>query len=123
MTLWESFNMSICIDKKTLGETIRQYIKDLGYKQVEVCKLTGLSPSRLSNYLSGAREPDFATLCKSADALGVSLDDLRNGDNQRKHELILQAVKEGNAQCTLIIKTMHGTLKREVGSEIILAEI
>jgi transcriptional regulator with XRE-family HTH domain len=49
-----------------LGIRLRTAIKHKGVKQIEVCKAVGLSPSRLSNYLSGSREPDFNTLCRVA---------------------------------------------------------
>ena len=64
-----------------LGKKIRKLIKDTGAKQIDVCRAVGLSPSRLSNYLSGSREPDFETLGKICDFLGVRMDDLRKDDN------------------------------------------
>jgi len=57
----------------TTGEKIRQLIKAKGWKQIDVCRAIGLSASRLSNYLSDAREPDIALLAKIAKVLGVGL--------------------------------------------------
>ena len=43
-------------------------------KQIDVCKALGLSPSRLSNYLSGNRMPSIEILSNFSAYLGVSLD-------------------------------------------------
>ena len=56
-----------------LAEKIRDLISKNGMKQADVCKGLGLSPSRLSNYLSGSREPDLDTLSRLARFLGVGL--------------------------------------------------
>jgi transcriptional regulator with XRE-family HTH domain len=64
-----------------LGDKIRKLIKRKGIKQVDVCRAVGLSPSRLSNYLSGSREPDLETLSRIARFLEVKLDYFAYGDN------------------------------------------
>ncbi|ADD69011.1 transcriptional regulator, XRE family [Denitrovibrio acetiphilus DSM 12809] len=64
-----------------LGNKIRKLIKRKGIKQVDVCRAVGLSPSRLSNYLSGSREPDLETLSRIARFLEVKLDYFAYGDN------------------------------------------
>jgi len=64
-----------------LGDKIRKLIKRKGIKQVDVCRAVGLSPSRLSNYLSGSREPDLETLSRIAKFLEVKLDYFAYGDN------------------------------------------
>lgn len=63
-----------------LGKKIRKLIKRKGIKQVDVCRAVGLSPSRLSNYLSGSREPDLETLSRIARFLEVKLDYFAYGD-------------------------------------------
>lgn len=60
-------------DLNSTGSRIRALIKKNGIKQVEVCRAIGLSPSRLSNYLSNSREPDIDTLSKIARFLKVRL--------------------------------------------------
>ena len=92
-----------------LGRILRENISGKGFKQVQICKNTGLSPSRLSNYLSGTREPDFATLCMIVDAIGITLNDIREADIRSKQEKMLQEVMDGNADCCMIVKTIHGT--------------
>jgi len=65
-------------DPKTcaLGAKIKSEIKRKGIKQAEFAKVLGLTPSRLSNYITGARLPDIFILSQIAGALGMSLDNL-----------------------------------------------
>lgn len=58
----------------TTSERMRTLIKEKGMKQIDVCKAVGLSPSRLSNYLSGNRMPSIEILSNFSAYLGVSLD-------------------------------------------------
>ena len=58
----------------TTSERMRTLIKEKGMKQIDVCKALGLSPSRLSNYLSGNRMPSIEILSSLSAYLGVSLD-------------------------------------------------
>lgn len=58
----------------TTSERMRTLIKEKGMKQIDVCKALGLSPSRLSNYLSGNRMPSIEILSNFSAYLGVSLD-------------------------------------------------
>lgn len=57
-----------------IGTKIKTLLRLRGKKQVELCRALGLSPSRLSNYISGSREPDLETLSKIANYLGKPLD-------------------------------------------------
>jgi len=63
-----------------IGERMRRLIKRRGLKQIEVCRAVSLSPSRLSNYLSGSREPDLETLSRIARFLDVKIDYFAYGD-------------------------------------------
>jgi transcriptional regulator with XRE-family HTH domain len=59
-----------------LGGRIREEIKRTGQSQLEFAAKLGISASRLSNYVTGARLPDIFTLNSIADLLGVTLDSL-----------------------------------------------
>lgn len=52
-----------------------------GLTQVELAKALGLSRSRLNNYESGLREPDFDTVALFADYFGVTFDYLFGRDS------------------------------------------
>lgn len=56
-----------------LGERIKHLILSKGYRQADVASKLGVSPSRLSNYITGVRMPDFFMLCRIAFLLGVSV--------------------------------------------------
>jgi len=76
-----------------LGNKIRKLIKRKGIKQVDVCRAVGLSPSRLSNYLSGSREPDLETLSRIARFLEVKLDYFAYGDNIKNTKETGESIK------------------------------
>lgn len=77
-----------------LGDKIRKLIKKKGIKQIEVCRAVGLSPSRLSNYLSGSREPDLETLSRVARFLEVKLDYFAYGDSVKNTKEIGENIKK-----------------------------
>ncbi|MBQ3033819.1 MAG: helix-turn-helix transcriptional regulator [Deferribacterales bacterium] len=59
-----------------LGKRLRKFIRNLKVKQVELAEHLGISPSRLSNYLSDKREPDFVMLIEMVKYLGTDLNTL-----------------------------------------------
>jgi transcriptional regulator with XRE-family HTH domain len=89
-----------------IGEKLRRLIKRKGIKQVEVCRAVGLSPSRLSNYLSGSREPDLETLSKIARFLEVKLDYFAFGDSIKNTREIGERIKK--------IREMRGLTKKDL---------
>lgn len=89
-----------------IGEKLRRLIKRKGIKQVEVCRAVGLSPSRLSNYLSGSREPDLETLSKVARFLDVKLDYFAFGDSIKNTKEIGERIKK--------IREMRGLSKKDL---------
>lgn len=56
-----------------IGKKLKELIKERNIKQIKLAKYVGISPSRLSNYLSDKREPDLEMLAKMAKYLGVDL--------------------------------------------------
>lgn len=89
-----------------IGEKLRRLIKRKGIKQVEVCRAVGLSPSRLSNYLSGSREPDLETLSRIARFLEVKLDYFAFGDSIKNTKEIGEKIKK--------IREMRGLSKKDL---------
>ncbi|MGD9809367.1 MAG: helix-turn-helix domain-containing protein [Deferribacterales bacterium] len=59
-----------------LGAKIKAEIKRKGVTQAEFAEVLGLTPSRLSNYITGARLPDVFMLSRIAGALGLTVDHL-----------------------------------------------
>ncbi|WP_022852064.1 helix-turn-helix transcriptional regulator [Limisalsivibrio acetivorans] len=89
-----------------IGEKLRRLIKRKGIKQVDVCRAVGLSPSRLSNYLSGSREPDLETLSKIARFLEVKLDYFAYGDTIKNNREIGERIKK--------VREMRGLSKKDL---------
>ena len=56
-----------------IGKKLKELIKQQNIKQIKLAKYVGISPSRLSNYLSDKREPDLDMLAKMAKYLNVDL--------------------------------------------------
>ncbi|MDR2869534.1 MAG: helix-turn-helix transcriptional regulator [Deferribacteraceae bacterium] len=56
-----------------IGKKLKELIKKRNIKQIVLAKHVGISPSRLSNYLSDKREPDLDMLAKMAKFLGKDL--------------------------------------------------
>lgn len=56
-----------------IGKKLKELIRQRGIKQVELARYVGISPSRLSNYLSDKREPDLEMLARMAKFMSVDL--------------------------------------------------
>lgn len=97
----------------TLGQKIRGYIREAGIKQIYVCKALNLSPSRLSNYLSDSREPDFETLGKICDLLGIKVDDLRKDKPETDYiGEAITALTESEEFPVIVIRGNDGKIHR-----------
>lgn len=62
--------------KPAVGARLREAIEARGITQAEAARRVGIGATRLSNYLSGFREADYATLAKMCRAFGVTPDEL-----------------------------------------------
>lgn len=60
------------------GRRLTARITELGLTQTDVCKLTGISNSHLSQCMRGDHMPGAYNVAKLAKALGVTTDDLIN---------------------------------------------
>ncbi len=66
---------------QSVANVLKVRMITIGMKQNELSERLGISQSRVSNYLNGKSEPDFHTLSKMAEYLGISLNDLvRNAE-------------------------------------------
>lgn len=55
-----------------LGERLRSRARQLGLSDAEVARRLGLSQPRYAHYVSGTREPDYATFARICRALAIS---------------------------------------------------
>lgn len=60
-------------------------LKEKGMSIYRLSKITGIPDNTLRNYRSKHSDPSFTNACKIADALNISLDELRDGGEQNKH--------------------------------------
>ncbi len=63
---------------------LRQRTAELGISHAEAARRSGLSERRFSNYVSGIREPDLATLVRIAEALQTTPDVLLGVAEKKK---------------------------------------
>lgn len=60
------------IDKPSVGELIALYLENLGMSKKELAKNIGVSPSRVSDYISGRAEPTLKVARVLCDNLGMT---------------------------------------------------
>jgi transcriptional regulator with XRE-family HTH domain len=65
----------------SIGARILTRLKQLGLKQADLCRDTGLSTTAISQYCTDKRIPDTASLYKIAVALKTPMEWLLTGDN------------------------------------------
>jgi transcriptional regulator with XRE-family HTH domain len=64
-----------------IGVRIISQLKKLGLKQADLCRETGLSTTAISQYCTGKRIPDTASLYKMATVLKTSMEWLLTGES------------------------------------------
>ena len=64
-----------------IGGRIITRLKELGIKQIDLCRKTGLSTTAISQYCTGKRVPDTAALYKIATVLETSMEWIITGKN------------------------------------------
>ena len=77
-----------------IGKKLKELIHQRNIKQIKLAKYLGISPSRLSNYLSDKREPDLEMLAKMARYLGVDLNYFSGVRFTAKKDVVCMADEE-----------------------------
>lgn len=72
---------------KIFGDRLRERAAELGISNAEVARRSGLTERRYSNYVTGIREPDLATLVRIAESLQTTPDSLLGLGEQRDQSL------------------------------------
>lgn len=67
------------------SNTLRQLLQDRNWRQADLCRITGIQTSLISDYLRGKKSPTIGNAILIADALNVSLDELV-GKEESAHE-------------------------------------
>lgn len=58
------------------NENLKQLLKERQMKQADLCRMTGIQTSLMSDYLGGKKSPTIGNAILIADALNISLDTL-----------------------------------------------
>lgn len=66
--------------QSTFGHRLKILMVDRGMTATELAERSGITRQMVSNYVNGSAIPGLSTACKLASALGVSVDDLADGD-------------------------------------------
>lgn len=61
---------------------IQKYLNKRGWSLLKLSKISGVPEGTLKEYKFKKTDPSFKNACKVADALGVSLDELRGDKNE-----------------------------------------
>lgn len=64
-------------DEIKMWNIVEKILKERSLTIYRLSKMTGISDNTLRNYRTKQSDPSFTNACKIADALKVSLDDLR----------------------------------------------
>jgi transcriptional regulator with XRE-family HTH domain len=62
---------------ETFGFRLRKLMRDRGMTIEVVAWRAGVHPNSVNKWIDGSRQPNFDVVCRLADALGCSLEDLR----------------------------------------------
>ena len=57
-------------------DSINKILADRGLKQADLCRITGVPTSAMSDYVNGKKSPTLSRAIAMADALQISLDEL-----------------------------------------------
>lgn len=63
-----------------IGVRISEKMDELDLKQVDICRITGISKNAISNYVNGNRVPDTMAVYKLSKALKVSIEWILTGE-------------------------------------------
>lgn len=67
-------------------DNLKLLLKDRNLKQADLCRMTGIQTSLMSDYLGGKKSPTIGNAILIADALNISLDILVGKGTYSSHE-------------------------------------
>lgn len=63
-----------------VGKRLNERMDELNLKQVDICKLSGISKNAVSNYVNGNRVPDTMSIYKLSKVLETSMEWILTGE-------------------------------------------
>lgn len=101
---------------------IKEYRKLAKLTQKELGKRIGVAESTISQYESGKRQPDYETLLKLSDYLGVSVDDLLGKEkNEVELDEYLEQIKN-RPEMRMLFKLAANATKEDVEQAVRIIE-
>lgn len=91
-------------------DTLKQILNSRKLKQAELCRMTGIQTSLMSEYLSGKKSPTIGNALLIADALNISLDTLVGKDEYSYTEDVSKSKTEPNDQLINELESVYKTL-------------
>ena len=73
-------------DFSGIGRRINERLKEMGLKQTDLCRVTGLSTTAISQYCTEKRIPDTTSLFKSSNVLNTSMEWMLIGDHSTNED-------------------------------------
>lgn len=90
------------------NENLKLLLIEKGLKQADLCRLTGIQTSLMSEYLSGRKSPAIGNAILIADALDVSLDTLVG-----RKERVRYTEHENSMYVSQLNESMNGLTEKE----------
>lgn len=108
--------MSIEIDYKIIGLRLKQFRKDLNFKQTEVAKYLGIDRSSLSKIETGEMRILAHHLFRASTILGRSMDDFLDRTQMQKEERSIDRFMRAKLKKQKRIKDLQNKIKKIKGT-------
>lgn len=93
------------------SESLNRILQSRGLKQADLCRMSGIPSSAMSNYLSGKKVPTLTNAIAMADALAISLDELAGREPPKRvieRELLAQFRELSDEGQEIAVNTVRG---------------
>lgn len=101
------------------GENLKQQLESRNLKQVDLCRMTGIQTSLMSEYLGGKKNPTLGNAALIADALRIPLDVLVHGtdaqERTRTAAELCEQVSTLSESEKLFLLDIISSIKRRLG--------
>lgn len=92
-------------------DSLKRILREQGLKQADLCRMSGVPTSAMSNYVSGNKVPNLTTAILIADALAISLDELAGREPPKRvieRELLTQFRELSDEGQEIAVNTVSG---------------
>lgn len=104
-------------------ENLKQILNNRKLKQAELCRMTGIQTSLMSEYLSGKKSPTIGNALLIADALNISLDTLVGKDEYSYTENVSKSTNQIFVNSTSLDFLANNKISNDLDIDIETKEI